>query len=454
MTSAQVQHALRQDNYSHQVIDRLHAAMSEEVVLDAMRRHWSYPHQRDLEIVDCQLVRVYPQRDDEFVLEYQVRLTGKDGERTQQVFGELVGEHARERCSETLFSLRKSRRRQLRRSSPDDLVSCLPSLGLVLRLPGLDERLYGLKLIYDRAAAASILTSNTDRGGKRLDRIEAEILGHRLGKRCTARLRYTLVEPETEEKHQDSLVIKLYKARTNRGRQVFDAMRHLRERGFGEKSPIRIPTPVAYFDDWKALLMEDVHAAPLTELKGIDLVTGIAAAGLALAKLHSTPLAVSDRHTVDDEIGLLHRWVSLVVAVHPDLAPAATEGLVRVSKELEHCRHFTPTLVHRDFYEKQVLRDDHNTILIDFDTLCLSDPALDVGNFLAHLELNRLQGIVEVDGADLAFAEGYGNRQTTDFHARVTAYTRSALLRLACLYSFWPRWRHVVQPLLDATNGE
>ena len=42
--------------------------------------------------------------------------------------------------------------------------------------------------------------------------------------------------------------------------------------------------------------------------------------------------------------------------------------------------------MHGDFYDKQVIVDSGKASLIDFDESCLGDPALDLGNYTAHLE--------------------------------------------------------------------
>ncbi|MDH3693547.1 MAG: phosphotransferase, partial [Gammaproteobacteria bacterium] len=144
--------------------------------------------------------------------------------------------------------------------------------------------------------------------------------------------------------------------------------------------------------------------------------------------------------------------VNLVSVLVPDMASTVEKALKNVVQELNQCRQFTPALVHRDFYEKQILIDGDETILLDFDTLCMADPALDVGNFIAHLELNRLQGILEIENAKAIFSDAYEGCQSDEFQRRVMIYTQSAALRLACLYAFWPRWRRVCEPLLQAAG--
>ena len=48
-------------------------------------------------------------------------------------------------------------------------------------------------------------------------------------------------------------------------------------------------------------------------------------------------------------------------------------------------------LTHRDLHDGQWLVNDDRPCLLDFDLLCRAEPELDIANFLAHLELRRLQ---------------------------------------------------------------
>ena len=43
------------------------------------------------------------------------------------------------------------------------------------------------------------------------------------------------------------------------------------------------------------------------------------------------------------------------------------------------------TMIHRDFYDTQVLWDGARAWIVDFDQLSVGDPALDLGHFVAHL---------------------------------------------------------------------
>ena len=440
-----------QPQYEPSLLSQLKAAMSSQTMLEILRRDWPYPKGRGLTLKDCQVLRVYPREGKEFVLEYEMRFLDENGERGERVFGELVGEEAEKRCGELLIQLRKTRRKQLSRTSPKDLITCLPALGLILRFVGLDEKLHGLKLFHKPDTIRPILSRYLSLDGGDVSKCEYDILGHRLGKRCVIRCRFESLDPMTGRKVPRSLIGKVYKFREDRGGQVYAAMQDLWEQGFsdGAADGSRIPKPLAYVADWQLLLMEDVPGSSLAGLEGPRIEPAVEAAGKALAKLHRTPLKVPGRHTIEDEMGLLKGWVAVVSQVYPGMKATFEEAFSAVRYALNECRSFEPTLVHRDFYEKQVLVDGDQAILIDFDTLCLSDPTIDVGNFLAHLRLAGLQRLGSVERLEEVFLAAYRPGPSQGLPARVEAYTKSSLLRLACLHSLWPQWSHLAEPLLE-----
>ncbi len=72
-------------------VAQLKAATSPATMLERLARDCEYSRRRGLRLVDCQAVRVYPRDGDRFVLEYEMRFLGADGERVERVFGEVVG---------------------------------------------------------------------------------------------------------------------------------------------------------------------------------------------------------------------------------------------------------------------------------------------------------------------------------------------------------------------------
>jgi hypothetical protein len=275
-----------------------------------------------------------------------------------------------------------------------------------------------------------------------------DILRHRLGKKCVVRYRLRPVNSKPGRSSPRSLVGKVY--RDDRGRQALSAMRGLWELGFGEGAGdgIRIPKPLAHIPEGQLLLMEDAPGRPVAAIEGARIEPAIQAAGRALAKLHSCPLQVPARYSVEDEGENLTRWVAAASQIRPEIRAVLEDARIKARDTLNRCRNFELTLIHRDFHDQQLLVDGPHLILVDLDTLCLSDPAIDIGNFLAHVRLASLQRPASVERPEAAFLAAYGHRLPQEFSARVEAYTGAALLRLACVYALRPYRSHLAKRLL------
>jgi hypothetical protein len=118
-----------------------------------------------------------------------------------------------------------------------------------------------------------------------------------------------------------------------------------------------------------------------------------------------------------------------------------------------------PVLTHRDLHDKQWLVDGRRAFLLDFDLLCLAEPELDAANFLAHLELRRLQqpqlvGSEDVRACSAAFLDGLGlSLDSADCRTRLEFYRASCFARLALVYLLRPRWRQLVATLVQLGNS-
>jgi Ser/Thr protein kinase RdoA (MazF antagonist) len=97
---------------------------------------------------------------------------------------------------------------------------------------------------------------------------------------------------------------------------------------------------------------------------------------------------------------------------------------------------------HGDYTHSQVLFDGTSTALVDFDTMCRSEPALDLGHFCAHLRVacRKAEAMASSSVTDdfcERFLGGYAqayNGAAPDLealHARVNLYEAASLLRIA-----------------------
>jgi aminoglycoside phosphotransferase (APT) family kinase protein len=111
-------------------------------------------------------------------------------------------------------------------------------------------------------------------------------------------------------------------------------------------------------------------------------------------------------------------------------------------------------LSHRDLHDGQWLVHEGRPCLLDFDLLCLAEPELDAANFLAHLDLRRLQRPDAISSRDVAacgeaFLNGLGCGDSSGQQARLAFYQATTFARLALVYQLRPRWQGLVGALVD-----
>ena len=182
-----------------------------------------------------------------------------------------------------------------------------------------------------------------------------------------------------------------------------------------------------------------------------DVALASKSVGAAVRELHQlAPSAALPLHDVEAELRVCRRW--LTAASDHGLIPEDRwrGGLERASALLGSNSAQVVT-VHRDLHEKQVMILRGQPVgLLDLDLLGPGDPALDIGNLLAHFELRALHARSRPDRpwvARSAFLEGYapGPRLMT----RAAGYVLSTRLRLAAVYAFRDAPADLIEDLLN-----
>ena len=122
-------------------------------------------------------------------------------------------------------------------------------------------------------------------------------------------------------------------------------------------------------------------------------------------KLHQTNIPLHRRHTMTDELAILHQKLPEVVKYYP-------HWQTRIQSLLEKCDRLganTPQHrlcgIHRDFYPDQILVDNDRLYLLDLDLYCEGDPSLDIGNFIGHISeysLRTLRNIKALQNREFA----------------------------------------------------
>ncbi len=197
---------------------------------------------------------------------------------------------------------------------------------------------------------------------------------------------------------------------------------------------------------WSALSGRSLYALLGSE----DMIEAARAAGRALKALHQAPHTEANSYSAQNEVAMLQRWIERATTFAPERRDQLVAAALPVFRALL-AGSSPPTLLHRDFYDKQVfVADDGSIGLLDFDTLACGEAALDLANALVHFDLRAQQGrctAEQAEAAKAALIDGYQPEVAT--RQRIAVYDAAVRLRLLCVYTFRPQWRTTVAPLLD-----
>jgi hypothetical protein len=239
------------------------------------------------------------------------------------------------------------------------------------------------------------------------------------------------------------------------GRSLAAIAQRLRDAG---ADTLTIPRVYGYLPALDLLMTGPVEGDPLPDLLHGGAGGGILArVATALALFHSLSVPeVERRFRPADDLAVVQPWVALVGAVFPSLARALATARAALERGFPDGENTCPVLVHRDFYDKQVVVGSSRIGMLDLDTVCLGDGEIDVANFCAHLLLRAIKKEGSPFERTLAvrqeFLEAYRQLRPTTEMRLVTWYLASALLRLGCVYAMRP-WRHALAPrLIEASR--
>ncbi len=193
---------------------------------------------------------------------------------------------------------------------------------------------------------------------------------------------------------------------------------------------------------------------------GPSLEESVEACARIAAALHTSGIALGPPRTLEDEAGGLRRGLSLVQRVSPGLGERLDAWLRQATDRAAGPGPLPLGFAHGDFSYTQLIFDGARSGLVDFDTVCQAEPALDLGQFLAYLGVAarkarapggpgpRLAGPL---GARFlaAYAEAAG--APVELAERAAVYEVTSLLRLA-LHSWQKLKRSRLEHVVDVLD--
>ena len=140
--------------------------------------------------------------------------------------------------------------------------------------------------------------------------------------------------------------------------------------------------------------------------------------GRALAALHNGPETLQaelKQNTFTNEAKVVKRASEHLQVLLPETYNQILEILNQAEERYSSLLQEKPTFTHSDFKSDHLLCTPQGLTLIDFDTCTLTDPALDIGKFLADLEWwFTLKGISGVEEAQTELLKGYLAERPSD----------------------------------------
>jgi ABC-type multidrug transport system fused ATPase/permease subunit/Ser/Thr protein kinase RdoA (MazF antagonist) len=113
----------------------------------------------------------------------------------------------------------------------------------------------------------------------------------------------------------------------------------------------------------------------------IDTCAGVA------ARLHRARHRLQGERTLAGDIDSLEAGVATVHRFAPDLGGRLEEWLGATAERGDALPPLAPGLAHGDYTHTQVMFHDGGCGLVDFDDVCVAEPALDLGAFCAYLRV-------------------------------------------------------------------
>ena len=336
-------------------------------------------------------------------------------------------------------------------------VALIELLRMVVRVFPIDADMPTLLATTDNQYMLAVLRDVLPQAAEHrhtLDACRTELVDYGRQYRCT--LRYRLTGHADDQSSTDQTVVYGKLTADGSGRlaaPVSAALRSHAARASGLQ--VRIPQVLTWLPDLKLSLLEAIPGEALigAALKArvknsghigqLSLEEMLDHAAAIAALLHTSALELGPSRTLVGELARLNQRVSEMRHVAPELSTQLTQCL----QQLEPYALTTTALKlsHGDFTSGQLLFDGGASGLIDFDSICQAEPALDLAQFLTYVQLTGRKTKSVASAAEGKLLDelasrvltcysdtvGYGAADTQRLQQRVAVYKVVSLTRRA-----------------------
>jgi hypothetical protein len=171
-----------------------------------------------------------------------------------------------------------------------------------------------------------------------------------------------------------------------------------------------------------------------TNPEGATLEEAIDSCARVAALLHMSSVSVGERRSAGDEFGMLGEALTSIRHVSPGFGRRFERWLDDVSR-FEAASSPTPACFsHGDFSYTQLIFDEKRSGLVDFDTMCQAEAALDLGHFLAYLRMAAMKSRGALTPGKVDATEALCDRFLEAYRRHSSAERASAALRRVPVY--------------------
>ena len=204
-------------------------------------------------------------------------------------------------------------------------------------------------------------------------------------------LRYEIDSPETVPERGQRLYAKLYSNAQDAAR-AFGVANRVVDWLDANHVGLQGNRPEAISQEDAVIFYPHAHGIPLSRQLHRSrrwLADQLQTIGGALAILHNGPETLQadlKQNNFTNEAKVVKRASEHIQVLLPETYEKILEIVDRAEEHYSSLPQEKPTFTHADFKSDHLLTTPQGLTLIDFDTCTLTDPALDIGKFLADLE--------------------------------------------------------------------
>lgn len=245
-------------------------------------------------------------------------------------------------------------------------------------------------------------------------------------------------------------------SQANEGVAVAQVVQWAAEQLASHSSGVSALCPAAWIADDQLLLYPYAPGTPLSQLLRTNepVLPLLHRSGMALRSLHDAPVPAPlllPKKTFASEAKATLQAGEQLAALAPTHYATLCTLVDAVQERYQRLPVAEPTFTHSDFKADHLLADGDRLTLIDFDSCALTDPAADLGKFLADLHWwQAMGGRFDRQRAQAAFLAGYGPPTDPHLYARTQLYSTLILAKntVRRLNQFDGSWLSQSQTLL------